>query len=44
MPSYRDLEPIERGGEISRIGLDFQDHVASGYCIDMLRDPSLIAG
>ena len=42
MLSYRDLEPIERGGEISRIGLEFQDHVASGYCIDMLQNQHLV--
>jgi len=42
MPSYRELEPIERGGEISRIGLEFQDHVASGYCIKMVQDPHLV--
>ncbi|MEM6433297.1 MAG: dsDNA nuclease domain-containing protein, partial [Cyanobacteria bacterium P01_D01_bin.115] len=41
-PSYRDLPPLERGGEINRNGLEFQDHVAAGYCIDMLSGSSLV--
>lgn len=37
-PSYRDLDPLEEGGPISRRGLAFQDHVAAGKCLDMLLD------
>ena len=40
--SYRDLAPLESGGVIARNGFEFQDHVAAGYCIDMLSDDSLI--
>lgn len=40
--SYRDLAPLERGGVIARTGFEFQDHVAAGYCINMLNDNSLI--
>ena len=39
--SYRDLAPLERGGVIARKGFEFQDHVAAGYCIDMLSDEAL---
>ena len=40
--SYRDLAPLESGGVNARNGFEFQDHVAAGYCIDMLSDDSLI--
>lgn len=40
--SYRDLAPLESGGVIARDGFEFQDHVAAGYCIDMLSNDSLI--
>ena len=40
--SYRDLPPLESGGVIARNGFEFQDHVAAGYCIDMLSDENLI--
>ena len=40
--SYRDLVPLESGGEIARNGFEFQDHVAAGYCIDMLNEENLI--
>ena len=40
--SYRDLAPLESGGVIARDGFEFQDHVAAGYCIDMLSDETLI--
>jgi hypothetical protein len=39
--SIRELEPLETGGVEARHGLDVQDHVAAGYCIKMLQDPSL---
>ena len=42
LPSYRNVPPLEDGGVISRRGLEFQDHVAAGYCIDMLADPKLL--
>lgn len=40
--SYRDLAPLESGGVIARNGFEFQDHVAAGYCIDMLSDDRLV--
>lgn len=40
-PSIHDLPPIETGGVEARQGFSFQDHVAAGYCLDMLRDESL---
>jgi hypothetical protein len=40
--SYRDLAPLESGGVTARNGFEFQDHVAAGYCIDMLSDETLI--
>jgi Cap4 dsDNA endonuclease len=40
--SYHDLPPLENGGVVARIGFDFQDHVAAGYCIDMLGDIKII--
>lgn len=42
MASYRDLKPLEFGGEVARNGFGFQDHVAAGYCIQMLTDPTLV--
>jgi Cap4 dsDNA endonuclease len=41
-PSYRDLPPLESGGVIARRGFDFQDHVAAGYCLEMLQDINLL--
>lgn len=35
---YRDLDPLEEGGPIARRGFAYQDHVAAGKCLDMLRD------
>lgn len=40
--SYRDLPPLEIGGIISREGLAFQDHVAAGFCLDMLQRSDLL--
>lgn len=40
--SIRDLDPLECGAVWARQGLGFQDHVATGYCIDMVSDPTLI--
>jgi len=39
--SIRDLPPLETGGSDARRGFDLQDHVAAGYCIKMLTDPTL---
>lgn len=39
--SYHDVLPLESGGVIARSGFEFQDHVAAGYCIDMLHDVEL---
>jgi hypothetical protein len=41
LPSYRDVVPLESGGVIARSGFDFQDHVAAGYCLDMLESQEL---
>jgi hypothetical protein len=38
--SIRDLPPLETGGVIARNGFNLQDHVAAGYCIDMLAPDS----
>lgn len=34
--SYRDVDPVEQGGRVARDGFDYQDHVATGKCLDML--------
>ena len=39
--SIFDLPPLETGGVESREGLAFQDHVAAGFCLEMLLDPTL---
>ena len=41
-PSYRDLPPLETGGVVARGGFCFQDHIAAGYCLQMLETPSLL--
>jgi hypothetical protein len=41
LPSYRDITPLESGGVIARNGFEFQDHVAAGYCIDMIQGNTL---
>jgi hypothetical protein len=35
--SFRELPPRETGGIENRQGVEFQDHVAAGYCIQMLQ-------
>ncbi len=35
--SYNDIFPLEIGGVVARNGFYFQDHVAAGFCIDMLK-------
>jgi hypothetical protein len=40
-PSYHCIPPLENGGVIARNGFEFQDHVAAGYCIDMIMDINL---
>lgn len=42
LSSYRDLPPLEQGGEIARRGFAFQDHIAAAFCIDMLSDDNLL--
>lgn len=41
--SIHDVVPLETGGVVNRKGIDFQDHVAAGFCLDMLSTDSLIA-
>lgn len=36
--SFREIEPPDRGGVVSRRGLSFQDHVAAAFCLEMLED------
>ena len=40
--SIRDLKPLETGGVVARVGMGLQDHVAAGFCIRMLSDPSVL--
>ena len=40
--SYHDVEPLESGGVVARKGFIFQDHVAAGYCIQMLHNTELL--
>ena len=42
-PSVHDrrVKPSNQGGVFARGGFDFQDHVAVGFCLDMLADASL---
>jgi hypothetical protein len=35
------LPPLETGGVEAREGFDFQDHVAAGFCIHMLKTVTL---
>lgn len=42
LPSIHVLAPLEEGGSVARTGFLYQDHVAARYCIQMLRDPSLV--
>ncbi|MDB5390403.1 MAG: hypothetical protein JWM11_6049, partial [Planctomycetaceae bacterium] len=39
--SIHALEPLEIGGTVARIGLDVQDHVAAGFCLDMVTEERL---
>jgi len=39
--SIHDLPPLEVGGVVARKGFHIQDHVAAGFCIDMLSDQKL---
>jgi hypothetical protein len=39
--SIYSLAPLETGGTTSRVGIGFQDHVAAGFCLDMLVDSRL---
>src|SRR4051794_159188 len=34
--SFRDLDPVEQGGRVARVGFEYQDHVAGSKCLDML--------
>jgi hypothetical protein len=39
--SVRDLVPRERGAIPARNGFEIQDHVAAGFLLELLRDPTL---
>ena len=41
-PSVNDASPREEGGPIARIGFSYQDEVAVGFLIDMLRSPAIL--
>lgn len=36
LPPLRQIRPSDSGGSIARAGFAFQDHVAAGFCIEML--------
>lgn len=36
LPPPRKIRPSDSGGSIARAGFAFQDHVAAGFCIEML--------
>lgn len=40
--NFRELVPSEKGGKENRKGIAFQDHVAAGFLIQLLEDPTLI--
>ena len=40
-PSVNDVKPLEEGGPIARAGFTYQDHIAVGFLIEMLGNPSL---
>ena len=40
--SIHDLPPLEIGGVKARQGFQIQDHVAVGFCIQMLLKPNLL--
>lgn len=40
--SIFDLTPLEQGGTVNRRGIDFQDHVAAEFCLDMLLGTELM--
>jgi hypothetical protein len=39
--SIYNLPPLETGGTTARIGVGFQDHVAAGFCLELLVDDKL---
>jgi hypothetical protein len=41
--SIHDLKPLDQGGPIARAGFSYQDHVAVGFCIEMLTDGLIVA-
>lgn len=41
LPSIHKLKPLEIGGVVARHGFAVQDHVAAGFCLDMLEDQTL---
>lgn len=41
-PSIDDALPEEEGGPNARLGFSYQDEIAVGFLLDMLKDPSLV--
>jgi hypothetical protein len=41
-PSVDDACPLEQGGPIARIGFSYQDEVAVGFLLEMLRSPAVL--
>ncbi|KDP95406.1 hypothetical protein ER13_02185 [Brevundimonas sp. EAKA] len=41
LASIRGLTPLEEGGAVARTGFIYQDHVAAGFCLDMLANEQL---
>lgn len=40
-PSIHDAPPTEFGGVSARQGFAYQDHVAAGFCLEMLLDEKI---
>lgn len=40
--SIRELPPLEQGGVSARRGFEYQDHVAAGFLLEMIDNPSLL--
>lgn len=41
-PSVDEVKPTEEGGPTARSGFSYQDEIAVGFLIDMLKDPTLL--
>lgn len=39
--SIRDIPPSEHGGRVNRDGMNYQDHIGAGFCIDMIESEEI---